>query len=321
MSAIFGVVRQFLQAPNAPSGFVLPFLFPGAGYGQYIYHNLFAYLMEMAFALSMGLVLGGGIVQARKLIYLAIALCVWAAMILSDSRGAILGFMCQAVFLVLMALSWYWSRRSPTQGREHELPSRIGNSIVMRVAIIIVVVFVLSVGVFWMGGERFSGRLREGISQEQSDTIDNLTRTAVWQSSWSLIKDNIWTGVGFGNYFLAIPQYQTGAGRLKLEQAHNDYLDLIANGGILAAALAAWFAVILSLRVRSRLISRDPYRRAACLGAVAGILSVGVHSTVDFGLQTTGIAIVFAALIVIATADSRAETAKKSQRMMSLHES
>jgi len=115
--------------------------------------------------------------------------------------------------------------------------------------------------------------------------------------------------VGFGAYSLAIPQYRPGPGFTRLEQAHNDYLDLAANGGVVAVALAAWFIATIIWRARTALRSADIYRRAACLGAVAGILSIGVHSFVDFGLQVPGIALVFGALVVIAVADSRVESA------------
>src|SRR5260370_17178804 len=53
-SAIFGIVRQSTQ--HAP-GFVLPFLKPGSGYGQFINKNHFAFLMEMAIGLVVGLLL------------------------------------------------------------------------------------------------------------------------------------------------------------------------------------------------------------------------------------------------------------------------
>jgi len=82
---------------------------------------------------------------------------------------------------------------------------------------------------------------------------------------------------------------------------------LAANGGIIAVGLAGWFIAMIIWRARSFMRSSDPYRRAACLGAAAGMLSVGVHSLVDFGLQVTGIGVVFAALVVIAVADSRVE--------------
>ena len=55
-SAIFGVVRQTNQHGM---GFGLPLLSPGRGYGQFINPNHFALLMEMAFGLILGIILGG----------------------------------------------------------------------------------------------------------------------------------------------------------------------------------------------------------------------------------------------------------------------
>src|SRR6266566_5169577 len=89
-SALFGILRQLLQSPDSPSGFILPFLFFGMGYGEFLSPNVFAYLMEMAFGLLAGLMLGVGVRRDRILIYLAVALVVWTALVLSNTRGGIL---------------------------------------------------------------------------------------------------------------------------------------------------------------------------------------------------------------------------------------
>src|SRR5262249_33537614 len=123
-----------------------------------------------------------------------------------------------------------------------------------------------------------------------------------------------WTGVGFGNYFLAIPQYKKGSGTVKLEQAHNDYLDLAANGGVVAIILTILYVALMIQRGSKTLRSADPYRRAASLGAVAGIIGIAVHSLVDFCLQVTGIAIVFAALIVICVAGNEVESPSRQPK-------
>ena len=303
-SALFGIIRQFLQTPDSPAGFVLPFLFYGTGYGQFISPNVFAYLMEMVFALVAGLVLGGGLRRNRIPIYLAFGVLVWTALVLSNSRGSILGLSVQSILLLLVSLNWYSKRqRSTEKGTQPKWLTFLGSSALVRVPLTVLIVATLFVGVLWMGGERLASKLQSADSLQ--DTIDGTTRHDIWRSSWRLIKDQPWTGVGFGSYFLAIPQYQTGAGRLKLEQAHNDYLDLTANGGVVAVVLAAWFAAWLIRRSIYCFRSADAYRRAACLGATAGIVSIAVHSLVDFGLQITGIAVVFIALIVILVADNR----------------
>jgi O-antigen ligase len=292
-SAVFGIVRQLTQSPDSTEGFVLPFLFAGTGYGEFIYHNAFAYLMEMTFALIGGLVLGGGVRRDRVLIYLAALVPVWAALVLSESRGGVLSLICQSIFLVFFALTRY-SRSGPPGQRWFQA------SMLVRVLLVVLFAGILIFSVFWMGGEKFATRVQNADTEEQKN---RLSRQGVWLSTCELIRQNPWTGTGFGTYFMAITQYQKGAGTLKLEVAHEDYLDLAASGGLVAVVLSGWFVVVIIRRARRALGSQDSYRRAAAFGASAGLLSISVHSLVDFGLQLTGLAVVFGGIIVIAAAD------------------
>jgi len=303
-SAGFGILRQSMQSPASTQGFVLPFLYHGVGYGQFISANAFAYVTEMSFGLVIGLLLGGGVRRDHIAIYLAVAVVIWAALVLSNSRGGIFGMVCQSVFLIFVALSWYSARRLVGEDGKKGWLKLIGSSIVVRPLVMVVIAVIMIAGVLWMGGDRLAGK-----QVSKQDTIDGTTRKEIWGSTWKLIKDNPSTGVGFGAYFLAIPQYQTGSGRIKVEQAHNDYLDLAANGGMVAVLLGGLFIALVIWRTTASLKSSDRYRRAACLGAVAGILSVGVHSLVDFGLQLTGIGVLFAGLVVITVADRRVQSA------------
>ncbi|PYS67271.1 MAG: hypothetical protein DMF73_19745 [Acidobacteria bacterium] len=253
-SALFALLRQALQSPDSTIGFGLPFLFYGVGYGQFISPNVFAYLMEMVFGLMAGLILGGGIRRNTVLISLTVALIVWTALVLSNSRGGVLGFACQNIFLISVSLTWYSARRfSDNESASPAWLSFIQTSKLVRVLVVVLIVGTLFVGVLWLGGDRLATKLYE---QDSGDvTIDGTTRKEIWQSTWTLIKHHPWTGVGFGAYFLAIPEYQIGSGRLKVEQAHNDYLDLVANGGIIAVILAAWFFGLIIWRARSSLRS------------------------------------------------------------------
>jgi O-antigen ligase len=174
--------------------------------------------------------------------------------------------------------------------------------LVKGVAVLAIVVG-LTFSVVWMGGQELATKMAqgEGVVEPEAGT----TRTQIWSSTWQLIKHRPLTGVGFGTYFLAIPQFQTGSGRLKLEQAHNDYLDLAANGGLIAVLIALCFVGLVAWRARASLKSGDSFRRAAALGAIAALISVAVHSFVDFGLQVTGIAVIALAMTVIAVVDVR----------------
>jgi O-antigen ligase len=114
-------------------------------------------------------------------------------------------------------------------------------------------------------------------------------------------------GVGLGGYWAGITEYHDASGSLTPQEAHNDYLELLASGGIVGACLGGWFLVILARRVNASLHSANQSRRGARFGAAIGILGVLVHSLFDFGLHILVNALVFAALIVIATKSSQGE--------------
>lgn len=109
-------------------------------------------------------------------------------------------------------------------------------------------------------------------------------------------------GVGLGGYATAIPTYHDASGTLTPQEAHNEYLELISSGGLIGGAIAVWFAILLVRQTRSSLRASNRFRRTAALGATLGIVGVAVHSMVDFGLHMIANALIFAALVVIATA-------------------
>ena len=296
LSAVFGMLRQMTQRE---AGFLLPGLMPYMGYGQFINPNHFAFLMEMALGLTLGLIVAGGVRREKMLIYLAPALLLWTALVLSNSRGGILSMLSQMLFLVLI-----YSLSRP-RGEASEKPTwllRAAGSSVVRVAIIIALLIGLVFSVFWLGGERLESKI---------DPTDNVTATGrdvtprveIWRSTWQVIKAHPVAGVGFGAYWVAIDEFSDRSGKFKPYEAHNDYLDLLASGGLIGLALAGWFVFLVIKRARIQLRATDPFRRAACAGALVGLFGVAVHSLVEFGLQTTVNAVIFVVLIVIATAE------------------
>jgi O-antigen ligase len=303
-SALFGLARQSMQETD---GFVLAYLPMGTGYGQFIYKNAFAYLMEMALALTLGLVLGGGVKRNYILVYLGMAVAISAALILAVSRGGILGLVTQVTFfsLVLMGRQLGPSSGSEDMAIPAHLP-RFAASYISRGMVVALILTGLCFGVLWTGGEKLTEKFQTS-EMGADESAANVKRLRLWHFTGELVKDHPITGVGFGAYWLAISQYQESSGQLLAYQAHNDYLDLLASGGIIGAMLAAWFVFALIRAVRPGLQSRDAFRWSACIGAVAGLLDIGVHSFVDFGLQITSLAMVFCVLITIAVARKRVE--------------
>jgi O-antigen ligase len=308
-SALFGILRQTTQR-DAP-GFFLPFLMPDYGYGQFINRNHFAFLMEMALGLALGMVVGGGERRDRLLIYLAAALPVWTALVLSNSRGGIFSMLSQLLFLALMFSIMRPARDLPERGEGAFVRlKRRANSAVVRIVLMVCLVLAMIVGVLWMGGDPLAQRLESmqgEAGQVGEDGRESAYRMKIWGATLRLTRDHWLAGVGFGAYWVAISEYYDASGRSKPYEAHNDYLEVLASGGLIGAALVAWFIVALIRRARSCFRSSDSFRRTAALGALAGLFGVAVHSLMDFGLQITINANICAVLIVIATADRRVE--------------
>lgn len=302
-SALFGIFRQTTQRGKG-------FLFLGAlpldsGYGQFINKNHFAFLAEMALGLALGFIAGTGS-KERKLIYLAVSLPLWVGLVLSNSRGGLFGMFGQILFLALM---WTMLGRERKSGDAIESTLlRLKSSWILRIPLLCVLLISILVGTIWIGGEQMVSRLetvRSEMSAQESASHEGTSRMEIWRATVRLIEDHPLAGVGFGGYWAAIPQYHRGSGEGTPQEAHNDYLELLASGGVIGLLLTAWFLLFFMRRARKVWNDSEGYRKAACLGALTGLFGIAIHSLVDFGLHITINALIFTALIVIATVNTK----------------
>ncbi len=305
LSALFGILRQTTQ--RSAAGFVLPYLMRDSGYGQFINRNHFAFLMEMSLGLLLGLVAGRGVPHDRARIYLVVAMPIWAALILSNSRGGIFAMLSQMLFLALLWATSQTEREGATVDDVVGL-GRWGRSLAFRVTLIACLFLAILIGMVWVGGDPLVARL-ETVKDEVGSSVtkdrSRVGRAELWLATWRMIEAHPVAGVGFGGYWTAIPAYHNASGGLVPQQAHNDYLELLASGGIVGAGLALWFLILVRKGARASLRSTDRFRRAACMGALVGLFGVAVHSLVDFGLHITVNALVLTCLVAIATIDLR----------------
>jgi O-antigen ligase/Flp pilus assembly protein TadD len=304
LSAVFGIVRQAMH--QSGDGFLLPLLQPQFGYGQFLNSNHFAFLMEMCLGLLLGLMTGVAARRrgARIFLCMAGATVVWSALVLTNSRGGILAMLGQVTLFTLL----YRAGRSPCHARSGETSSarrRSIFSVAARCCLVACLLLVVCGGVVWMGGEQLIKRvenLRSEVNAKGAAERDYPPRARMWQATWQMIKEHPVVGSGFGGYWHAVNRYYDASGVSAPQQAHNDYLELLASGGIVCVAPVAWFVFLFVRRTRKGLRSRGAFRRAACLGALLGLCAIALHSLVDFGLHITVNALVFTALVVVATA-------------------
>jgi O-antigen ligase len=122
-----------------------------------------------------------------------------------------------------------------------------------------------------------------------------------------MVADHPLFGVGFGAYPVAYSRYDTGSGRTVMNAAHNDYLQIVCETGLIGAGLMVWFLIALAKLCRSALSRREPLLLPMAVGATVGCIGILVHSLVDFHLQHPGTALMFFLLVVLLVGVSRAD--------------
>ena len=274
VSAIFGILRQTTQHQT---GFLLPLLKQNQGFAQFINKNHFAYLMEMALGLAIGLIVAGG--SKQRLLQFALLLPIWLALVLSNSRGGIMAMLAQVVLAALLLM------RTAT----------------LKLALAAVLVAGVLVGTIWVGGERLVTNFSAAGNELTTTDRDGASRNEIWRATLKMFAAHPILGAGLGGYWIGITAYHDASGVLTPQEAHNDYLELLSSGGVIGLALGVWFAVIVIRLTRHNLNNDTGFMRAVRIGSVLGIAGVAAHSLLDFGLHLMGNTVIFFTLIMLAT--------------------
>ena len=292
-SAVFGMFRQ----SQHQTGFILPLLKPNQGFAQFVNKNHFAYLMEMAFGLGIGLIVTRRSRRDWVLLHVALLLPIWVGLVLSNSRGGILAMLTQVLIAAFLVLS--------TRSEGLRTPRLLA----MRAALVVALVAGVLFGTLWIGGDRLVSTIEAAsdLSANTATDREGASRNEIWRASAKMFAAHPVLGAGLGAYWARISAHHVASGALVPQEAHNDYLELLASAGVVGLLLGVWFVVIVFRAARQQLWSSTGFMRAARLGAIVGIAGVAVHSLFDFGLHLFGNTVVFMTMIMIATTQLNAE--------------
>jgi O-antigen ligase len=149
--------------------------------------------------------------------------------------------------------------------------------------------------VAWAGVDRAVDRFGRASS-------DAGGRFAAWSDTVAIIRDFPLFGTGVGAYERAMLLYQTSGRDVMYADAHNDYLQIVAEGGLLVVVPALAAIGLVAFIVRRRLTSGDddPLTYWTRVGAVAGIAGIAAQSIVEFSLHMPGNRVLFAVLLALA---------------------
>lgn len=306
--ALFGVVRYLLQPqyPRLFDGILSSQLSTGVGFGTYFNQNHFAYLMLMVFGLSIGLFWLGKQPGVVRIALFISALMSWAALVLTGSRGGIISSFAVIAVLVLLPLAKTTIR---AKGSSWPNYAHIGR----RLSLLLLIFGFLIIGIVLIGQDRVVERIEDLPGQIGGITnASTFRRTDAWQATMEMFTDYPLFGVGFGAFYVAVSQHIDISGEVVPKQAHNDYLEFAASGGLVGIALAVLFLFRFFSLLKIRFAeSSTPFSMAARVGAVCGIAGVGLHSFFEFGLQVIANLLFFLALLFLAI--HKSDTGEKTE--------
>lgn len=302
--AIFGLTQSFTSPTKV---YWVRELDQSTAFGPFINRHHFAGYMELTIALPLGLLFAGGVAREKMLLYLFVAGLMGIALVMTTSRGGIISLVAEIFFLgVVTAI---WRTQKDQQHHHHRKSSRL-KQLGIRLGIAGALLVSLFFGVMALGGEFSIYRFIDTVNTDDPTT----GRAHFWSVTLEIIKAHPIVGTGLGAFAVVYTRFDTRNGLFRLEQAHNDYLQVFSDGGILGGLLALSFVVLLFYLALKRAKSQDDFRRAVALSALSGCFAVLVHSFFDFTLHTTSNALLFLVMAALATLNGSVEAAPRKRR-------
>lgn len=143
----------------------------------------------------------------------------------------------------------------------------------------------------------------------EPSTMNAANRFDIWADSWRVIQDFWRTGTGLNTWGVSMLYYQTALPTQHVGQAHNDFLQLAAEGGLLLGIpIVLSIAAFWSLAARSLNQERGTARLLR-LGAIYSMVAISVQSLAEFSLQMPGNAALFAVIAGLALHDGAERSA------------
>jgi O-antigen ligase/tetratricopeptide (TPR) repeat protein len=296
--AFFGMVQQFFW--NGKLFWVRELTQGGIPYGPFVNRNHYAGLADMVLPLVLCLFIyyrprytyisrrdsivaffSHPMTNVHVLLGFA-AVLIGTSVFLSLSRGGIISLCLSVVFLIGMKMN----------------RNREGKGWILVVLVVVVVFY--SVG--WFGWDKVFQRF-DSLRDSQGNISE--MRAQIWEDSLGIMKDFPLTGTGFGSFMSIYPKYRTTPSEGIVDHAHNDYIELFCDGGIIAAALFGWFLYsVLRGAYAVFLTRRDRFSIYLFIGAVTGIVSILIHSLTDFNLHIGANGLYFFFLLGLAVSAS-----------------
>jgi len=273
--SVFAIVQEFTW--NGKLYWVRPLHDPVRGFGPFVNRNHFAGFLELVLPPGLALLALHGERPGRRPLLWLLVVFPAGALLLSASRGGIVSLLFEIVLL------WLAVRLYGGHG---------GRRTLVALALLIAVV----------GGWLGVGTALRRFQMVSQNRVTQDLRLMLVRDSWKMFLAHPWLGTGLGTFATAYPKFASRDIGLLVNHAHNDYVELLAEGGLAGGMLGATFLALLAARARRHLRrAATPASRALYVGAAVAMAGLLLHETVDFNLHVPSNAILFLLLSLLLT--------------------
>lgn len=303
--ALFALINHFTW--NGRYFWVIePTVEPSHPFGSFVNHNHFAGFMEMIAPLPLALIVTRTVRGELALLNGLAAVVMSMATILSLSRGGMVSLLAGLMFVVFLGL------RPAQLSHQPGLQDRIGRIplALTRLGAVLTILATLTIGILWVGADSVIERLDlDQTARQSSLRVEDApaastsafyqSRGFIWEDTIRMIRANWLTGVGLGAYQTVYPLYTQRDRYQLVGQAHNDYLQVLADGGVILGLVALLFLALLLRHGHSAVNHPDPVQASLAIGCSGGLFALLVHSLFDFNLQLVSNSLLFITLSMV----------------------
>ncbi len=279
MVSLFAMVQHFTF--NGKLYWLVSLPAGAAPFGPFVNSNHFAGFVELVVPLGLALLLFRARRPEQVTLLLLFTIVPTAALILSGSRGGIISLLLELALLAFLS-------------RAHQ----IGKKQLLGATGIAVLAGTFTL---WLGVstavEHFERLTHGGIAQE--------LRVSLYKDTWQIFRAHPLMGTGSGTLVAIYPQYASFYDGRTVDHAHNDYLELLADIGVLGGLCGlAFIGLLLWQSLKGLQTAGGRSARAIRAGAFAACIGLLIHSLVDFNLHIPSNALIFLLLACVATTDA-----------------
>lgn len=290
----FALAAFALVQAVSPNGRIYWTRMPRMGgwiYGPYVNHNHYAGIMELLVPIPLVFSLSRLVPERGRILAGIAAAIMIGTIFLSGSRGGMI-----AIFAELAVLATVLFRQK-----------RRVRIAIAAVAFAVVLVSLLS----WLGGKELTARV-SSISSEARTEISGGMRLSIDRDAIQMFRHKPVLGWGLQTFPVVYPQFRSFYTNFFVNEAHNDYLQLLTEMGLAGFGVMVWFLVVLYRRALGKIANwTTQVTGAVTLACMLGVTGILIHSFFDFNLQIPANAAWFYVYCSLAAASPLLQRARK----------